>query len=276
LDDTLATLLMAYERMDALAVSDRVSAIDALAAELPRLSKLSAQEWDEKLADIEEDIARLAESAAQAKARYEQGRRVFETLRRLAARAGADDTHADEHEALSGNGVRRFQERDDANGRRETAVAQAGSTRDAILQVMARRPHHRWTVVGVTDDLLRYGRPVERSNVQVTLRRLAGDGKVVKDGRGTYIIAPEAIPPSNGSVAERWLPVAEQAADAFENAHPGEVERAELIERALRSVETYKGNHDGREPPDGEPGVRRLMKTRLYELHRRIQQGGDD
>ena len=107
-------------------------------------------------------------------------------------------------------------------------------------------------------------------------RRLAGDGKVVKDGRGTYIIAPDAIPSSNGSVGDRWLPVAEQAAHAYEKNHPGEVERGELIERALRAVEIYKGNHDGREPADGEPGVRRLMKTRLYELHRRIEQGGKD
>jgi len=160
---------MAHERLDALAVSDRVSVIDALAAELPRLSKLSAQQWDEKLADIEEDIAALADEAAQAKARYEQARRALETLRRFAARAGVDDVDGDEHEPPASNGPRRPQGRDDTDGRRQTAVAQATTTRDAILQVMARRPHHRWTVVAVTDDMLRYGRPVERSNVQVTL-----------------------------------------------------------------------------------------------------------
>jgi hypothetical protein len=128
-------------------------------------------------------------------------------------------------------------------------------------------------VHGVTEDVRRAGRPVERSNVQVTLRRLAADGKVTKDGRGAYFIVPSAIPVLKGSTRHRWAHVAEQTAEAFLQAHPDEAEREDLIEIALGAVDTYKRNHDGREPEEGEPTIRRLMKSRLFDHHRRIAKG---
>src|SRR5205809_693652 len=87
MDGTLRTLLTALERLDAHAVSDRVAAFDALTGELPRLSRLSSQEWDAKLADVEEDVADLADQAERAAARHEQAARALETLTRIAERA---------------------------------------------------------------------------------------------------------------------------------------------------------------------------------------------
>jgi DNA-binding transcriptional ArsR family regulator len=266
-DETLSTLLTALERMDSLAVSDRVAALDALAAELPRLTRLSEDEWEVKLAEVEDDVARLGEQAARAAARHEQALRALETLTRLAARAAearrSDDTP---HEAAAATPR---PPRNDV----VAEIALAETTREAILRVMARRPHHRWTVLGVTEDLLRHGRPVERSNVQVTLRRLANAEKVTKDGRGAYYVVPEAVPALKGSPRHKWAHVAEDAADAFLRAHPDEAEREQLIEEALKAVGTYVRNHDGHEPMEGEPVIRRLMKSRLYDFHRRIAKG---
>jgi hypothetical protein len=271
MDETLSTLLAALERMDSLAVSDRVAALDALTVELPRLTRLSALEWQMKLAEVEEDVAQLREQAVRAAGRYEQALRALETLKKLAVRTSGGL----EEDGLTGDlllAVTPASGRTSGNGR-PSEVARAANTREAILLVMARRPHHRWTVQRVTEDLLRYGRAVERSNVQVTLRRLADDGKVTKDGRGAYFIVPSAIPALKGSTRYKWARVAEQAADAFLQAHPDEAEREALVEVALEAVETYKRNHDGHEPDEGEPVIRRLMKSRLYDFHRRIAKG---
>src|SRR5205823_1587398 len=87
------------------------------------------------------------------------------------------------------------------DGRHDNPVAQAETTREAILQVMARRPHREWTPTAVSDDLTRYGRRVARSNVQVTLRRLADDGRLRKVGRGTYQLRMDVL--DAGESAER-------------------------------------------------------------------------
>lgn len=272
MDETLSTLLTALERMDSLAVSDRLAVVDALTMELPRLSRLSTHEWQMKLEEIEENVARLREEAVRAADRHEQALRALETLRRLAARAA----ERAEIEGDLPNDLLRAASPAPAqapgNGR-PSEIAKAASTRDAILLAMARRPHHRWTVQGVTEDLLRNGRPVERSNVQVTLRRLADDNKVTKDGRGAYYIAPDAVPALTGTSRHRWAPVAEEAVDRFLAAHPDEADRGVLIEVALQAIETYKRNHDGHEPLEGEPAIRRLMKSRLYDFHRKIAKG---
>lgn len=177
MDETLETMLRALE-LDAPSVADRVSALEALSAVLPQLAGLSPEEWDMKFTSIEDDVAELGEAADRAVGRFEQGRRALETLKRFAQDRGA--VAAYQHSILDEGSS------SDADGRKQNPIAQAVTTRQAILQAMARRPHREWTPTAITDELMRYGRRVARSNVQVTLRRLAEDAQVRKVGRGTY------------------------------------------------------------------------------------------
>src|SRR5947209_8053070 len=126
MDKTLQTVLTAIERLDARAVSDRVAALEALGSEIPQLLQLPSEAWDLKLAEIEEDVADLAEKAERAAAIHEQAHRVLETLSHLAGRSKPKDH--DERQLA------------DANGRYENEIAQAETTREAILRVMLRRP----------------------------------------------------------------------------------------------------------------------------------------
>jgi hypothetical protein len=195
-DDTLNTILAALEGLDAPAVSDRVDALDALTGELPVLSQLTSQEWDVKLASVEDDVEELGEAADRAAARFEQARRALETLKRFAERHGAVIRDREGQPSLFGDDSRPGAAQGagaDRDGRHQNAVAQAETTRQAIIQVMARRPHREWTAMAIADDLIRYGRDVARSNVQVTLRRLAADSQVRKVGRGTYQLLSESL-----------------------------------------------------------------------------------
>jgi hypothetical protein len=124
-------------------------------------------------------VEELGDAADRAAARFEQGQRALETLKRFAERHGAVVTERPGQPALF-DLRRRGSGAADLDGRHQNAVAQAETTREAILHVMARRPHRDWTPIAVTDDLVRFGRPVARSNVQVTLRRLAADERVRK------------------------------------------------------------------------------------------------
>jgi hypothetical protein len=262
-------MLEALARLDAPAVSDRVAALDALSDELPQLSRLSEEEWDAKLSEVEDDVADLGEQAERAAELYRQAQRALETLTRLAEREANRPIDRGER-PLS-----------DSDGRYENEIAQAKTTREAILRVMLRRPNRTWTAVLVHDELQRFSRPVEHSNVQVTLRRLADAGQLRKVGRGAYHVLPETIS-LNGTSPQEWLrtpaasqmlrSVAEEAADHFLAAHPGEEERHELVEEALLAASRWTERHG--KAPDGEPHVRRLMKSRLYDIHRRKERRG--
>lgn len=185
MDETLETMLRALEGLDAPSVADRVSALDALAEELPQLSQLSSDDWDVKLAKIEDDVEELGDAADRSVGRFEQARRALETLKRFAAQRGVElKDPSDAQIGLFTDGGNS----DASEGRGKNPIAQAESTREAILQAMARRPHRDWSPTAVADDLVRYGRVVERSNVQVTMRRLASEGRIRKVGRGTYQI----------------------------------------------------------------------------------------
>jgi hypothetical protein len=226
MDKSVETILRAVEGLDAPSVADRVAALRALKLELPHLSELSSDEWDEKLAQIEDDIEDLGDAADRAVARFEQARRAFETLKRFAADEGVV-LRSDAQLALvpTSDGTGR-----QPDGRHDNPIAQAETTREAILQAMARRPHREWTPTAIADDLMRYGRPVERSNVQVTMRRLAADRHIRKVGRGTYQIVTDAL-----DHAEEKREKGPQRSKAEEEAY-----RAKRHEAALKAAETKR------------------------------------
>src|SRR5689334_12000335 len=129
MDETLSTLLAALERMDSLAVSDRVAALDSLSVELPRLARLSAHEWEVKLTEVEGDVEQLREQAVRAAGRHDQALRALETLKKLAARAAEDTESTD----LGGDLLRAVATPDEpaAENGSPSDVARAENTRDA-------------------------------------------------------------------------------------------------------------------------------------------------
>lgn len=228
MDETLETMLRALE-LDAPSVADRVSALGALTAELPQLAGLSSEEWDVKLASIEDDVEELGEAADRAAGRFEQARRALETLKRFAQERGA--VNAYQQSFLDDAPP------SDAEGRTQNPIAQAVTTREAILHAMARRPHREWTPTLITDELTRYGRPVARSNVQVTLRRLAEDAQVRKVGRGTYQIL--------GSPSDRLEAAAPiKSAGTGAMTASGRWTQEAAKERARKAAETRKRNRE--------------------------------
>jgi hypothetical protein len=94
----------------------------------------------------------------------------------------------------------------------------------------------------VTDDLMRYGRPVARSNVQVTLRRLADDGQVTRVGRGSYQIVSGALDHHDDAAAAET-----KTKKVGPKKGTGRWSPEVLSARALKAAETRRRNREAAE-----------------------------
>jgi hypothetical protein len=294
MDATLKALLDARERWDEPPTAAEASVLELLCEELPRLSDLTDQEWDAKLAHIANDVSELGQeadrAAAQARALRERHERAQQGLEMIADLAARRMSSRSERPRMQEEGP--VDALDDPHDRPfAQAVREASTTRDAVLALLRSDPGRGWTPQFVYDELRRAGRATGRNAVQTYLQRAVG-GDVRRVGSGVYALADTELSDSssstahssrNGSVARletrshedrnAWMTpetlnrIAEEAQACFLANHPGEADPEVLVEEAKRRIGVWIERN--RQDPYDEAHVLRLAKTALDDWHRR-------